>query len=100
MSFNTIIEAEREADLVVNVAKEKARQLVSEALTKKEKAFEEANIQGEAKLRADLADFEQKLVREIQQNKVKSDKILADFEQGVLSNQNKAVEAVVVGFKN
>lgn len=60
MSFNTILEAEKEADLRITTAKEKAKQMIADALVKQDNNIKDTKSDGETKLKADLVDFENK----------------------------------------
>ncbi|MCB9810802.1 MAG: hypothetical protein H6779_01125 [Candidatus Nomurabacteria bacterium] len=99
MSFNTIIEAEKEADLIVETAKEKAKQLVTEAVSNQAKQVEEAKSEGEAKIKTELANFEAGLNQEMEQAKAESDKQLTGFEQEVSARSGQALKQILTKFK-
>lgn len=99
MSFNSILEAEKEADIAVNVAKEKAKQMIAEALLKQEKAIEEAKTQEQEKLQADLVEFEKKLDLTIQTENKKKAEELKIFVQDALKRKDVAVKQIVANFK-
>lgn len=99
MSFNTILEAEKEADITVNTAKEKAKQMVAEALLKQEKDIEEAKKLGEAKLQADLTEFEKNLGATIETENRKKAEELKVFIQEALKRKEAAVRQIVANFK-
>lgn len=99
MSFNSILEAEKEADVAVNVAKEKAKQMIAEALLKQEKDIEESRVQGGVKLQADLTEFEEKLKAAIETENKKKAEELKIFVQDALKRKDVAVKQIVANFK-
>ena len=99
MSFNTILEAEKEADITVNTAKEKAKQMLAEALLKQEKDIEGAKTQGETKLQSDLIEFEKKLATTIETENKKKAEELKSFIQEALKRKEVAVKQIVANFK-
>ncbi len=99
MSFNTILEAEREADITINTVKEKAKQMVTEALLRQEKDIEEAKTQGGIKLQADLTEFEKKLNSTIETENKKRAEELKVFEQDALKRKSDVMKKIVANFK-
>lgn len=99
MSFSTIIEAEREADETINLAKNKAKQMLSDAILSQAKAIEEAKTQGEVKLKADLVQFEASLKESIKGEKSKLDKQVATIEEAATKQKALAVKQILAKFK-
>lgn len=99
MSFNTILEAEKEADVAVNTAKDKAKQVIAEALMRQEKDIEEAKTQGRIKLQADLTEFEKKLNSTIETENKKKAEELKVFIQEALKRKEATVKQIVANFK-
>jgi vacuolar-type H+-ATPase subunit H len=99
MSFNSILEAEKEADTAVTVAKEKAKQMIAEALLKQERDIEEAKTQGKNKLMLDLVDFEKKLKTTIEIDNSKKADELKTFMQESFKRKDTVVGQIVANFK-
>lgn len=99
MSFNTIIEAEKEADFIVSAAKDKSKQMVEEASAKQKKDIEEAKSTGEAKMREDLLVFEGELNQTIEAERKKADEQIKVLEQNVVKQKTAALERIIGSFK-
>ncbi len=99
MSFNTIIEAEKTADLVVNAAKNQAKQLVAEAQTKQITDLEVAKSQAESKLETDFVDFEAKIKAEVEDQQQKSEKAEKALMQTLETKKDSVVKQIVESFK-
>lgn len=99
MSFNTILEAEKEADLRITTAKEKAKQMIADALVKQEKDIKDAKIEGETQLKSDLVDFENKLKVTIETENKKRTEQLTTFVQEARKRKEALVKQIVSSFK-
>lgn len=99
MSFNSILEAEKEADTAVNVAKEKAKQMIAEALLKQERDIEEAKTQGEQKLKNDLIQFELSLKEVTNNENVNLEKQVSVIEESASKQADSAIKHILSKFK-
>lgn len=98
MSFNTIIEAEKEAENTVISAKDHAKQMIAEALSKQTIAIEDAKIQGQKKSEASFVDFETSLNTKIEVENKKNQDFLSKFEQTVLKKKGDVVKQILSRF--
>ena len=99
MSFNKIVEAEIEAENTVISAKERAKQMVAEVLSKQTNVVEGAKIQGQKKFEADLADFETSLKTRIETENKKNKDNISSFEQTILKRKDIVVKQILSHFK-
>lgn len=99
MSFNTILEAEKEADQLIESAKEKARQQVTNALTEQVEVVEKLNNNIEARFEEEKTIFMAKLRETIKSEKAKSEAELEKYVQAVEKNKSVVVKQILTQFK-
>jgi len=100
MSFNTIIEAEKEVIETLNSTRENAKKIIQDALLEKTRNIEQVKNQQESDLRSGLVNFETELNSKIKIQGEKAQVELENLRKAAVSKKSEAVKMVVSEFKS
>ena len=99
MSFNTILEAEKEADKLIESTKEKAKQQIAEALSEQTNTIEKLKSNIDNRFEEEKTTFVSKLNETIKVEKTRSEAELEKYVQTVEKNKAVAVKQILTNFK-
>lgn len=99
MSFNTILEAEKEADKLIESTKEKVKQQITEVLSEQINVIEKLKNNIDNRFEEEKTAFVSKLNETIKSEKAKSELELEKYIQTAENNKAKAVKQILTNFK-